>query len=201
MIAFWNFGQLYNSFFYMSITAYLLIMFVVVSCLSKRISDRVLILFGWIFAGGGIVFLLFSSFLQTPHITLWQFGLGVGIFVTSSASFETAVPSLYSKLVSKIPNGDKLQGSSQAVLQTAQSFAILIAPLVSAPILNAGLKWVMVTILVLWVISFVNFCVAFKHLYTNDMDKQIMSVPETLEIESSEDERVRRESERLLNIK
>ncbi len=47
---------------------------------------------------------------------------------------------------------------------TLQSLAILIGPLAAAPLLNVGLRWVLVLIALLWLASFVFFLFSYRHL-------------------------------------
>lgn len=122
--------------------------------LSKCFSDRVMILFGWLWCvwreslfwfstffgfalssvGAGGVCLLFSQLFDAPNLQLWQLALGSGVFATSSAFFETSVPSLFSKLAAR--HQKENAASSQSLLITLQSLAILIGPFVASPILS-----------------------------------------------------------------
>ncbi len=97
VVALYGFRQLYTSLFYMGLTVYLLVAFLVAGQLSKRLSDRVLVLCGWLCVGGGTLVLLLSDVVNGPP-RLWQFAIGCLIFSTSSAFFETSVPSLFSKV-------------------------------------------------------------------------------------------------------
>jgi hypothetical protein len=56
------------------------------------------------------------------------------------------------------------QGSSQSLLMTLQSLAILIAPLSAAPLLNVGLRWVFTLVALLWLVSFAFFLFSYRRL-------------------------------------
>jgi hypothetical protein len=76
---------------------YLLIAFLVAGQVSKRVSDRALVLGGWLFSGAGTLVLLLSDVVNGPP-RLWQFAVGCLVFSTSTACFETSVGSLFSKV-------------------------------------------------------------------------------------------------------
>jgi MFS family permease len=97
VVALYGFRQLFTSLFYMGLTVYLLIAFLAVGQLSRRLSDRVLVLCGWLCVGAGTLVLLLSDVVNGPP-RLWQFAFGALVFSTSSAFFETSVPSLFSKV-------------------------------------------------------------------------------------------------------
>jgi hypothetical protein len=56
------------------------------------------------------------------------------------------------------------QGSSQSLLMTLQSLAILVAPLAAAPLLNVGLRCVFSVVALLWLASFVFFLFSYRRL-------------------------------------
>lgn len=161
VLDYYGFGQLKTSFFYMGLTGYLLVAFVVVGLLTKCITDRNLVLLGWVFAGCGMVTLSVSELWNGP-MRFWQLAFGSAIFSTSVACFETAVGSLFSKLVERRSRG--VQGTAQSFLMTMQALAVLVAPLVSDPILGVAFRWVLVTLLILWVGSFLFFLYSYPRL-------------------------------------
>ncbi len=187
VVSLYGFGQLYTSLFYMGLTVYLLVAFLVAGQLSKRLSDRVLVLCGWLSVGGGVTVLLLGEVVHGP-IRLWQLCFGAVIFSTSSAFFETSVPSLFSKasLIGRVVlelsshlvclqlatrRGSRSSGSSQSLLMTVQALAILVGPLAVAPVLAAGLQWVLAGIALLWACSFAFFLFSFRHLSVSVLEE------------------------------
>jgi hypothetical protein len=62
----WQFGQLDNSLVYTSLAAYLVCWYVVLGfCLTKKLSDRVLLFIAWCCVGAGTIFLVVVGFIQS----------------------------------------------------------------------------------------------------------------------------------------
>ena len=55
------------------------------------------------------------------------------------------------------------------MLITVQSLAILLAPFVVSPLLSAGVQWVFLFVLSLWLLSFLFFLFSFRHLVVKDV--------------------------------
>eukprot|EP01091_Cochliopodium_minus_P003822 TRINITY_DN13779_c0_g1_i1.p1 TRINITY_DN13779_c0_g1~~TRINITY_DN13779_c0_g1_i1.p1 ORF type:complete len:383 (-),score=39.35 TRINITY_DN13779_c0_g1_i1:154-1197(-) len=132
---FYNFGQLYNSFMYGGVTVLMIIMFGLVSCLTKIVKDRIIIMTGNIMQGGGIIsmFALFWAHNNDWVPPFWLFMLVISIWVLGLPFFMVTVSSLYSKFIEPTK-----QGMGQSFMGGIISLSFMLAPIWSGYTLSLG---------------------------------------------------------------
>ncbi len=157
----WDFAQLDNSLVYTVLTVYLLVWYLILGLvLTKRLSDRVLLLIAWLFVGVGTAFLLVFGFVQDGVWYFWQFCVGASIIATSIPFFDSSGTSLFSKLQSD----PKLQARSQSFLSSVRGIGILVGPLAASSLLTKGPIWVFVFVASCFVLAFPLFLLSFRLL-------------------------------------
>lgn len=162
LLQYYGFHQVENSLFYCATSVYMIGAFAFVGgLLAKRFTDRILMMCGWISLVGGIVILLLCEINLEPHMPIWAFSIGIAIFVTATAFFESSVGSLFSKLVTR--QGGQ-QAASQSVLMMFQTLATIFGPIAVSPVLTLGFVWVLFFNFCVWAVSFLFFCLAFQSL-------------------------------------
>lgn len=178
-LLYWEFGQLQNSIIYAVLTVYLLLLFVLISCVAKYTLDRTLILVGWICVGVGIVFIVTLNILYGG--VFWQFCTGSAIFAGSIPFFDTGkrrrkevlflssllmfpVPTAVASLFSKLIRQKDLQGRAQSLLGTSNTLATLLGPVSGAPVLAIAPVYLFVMVGGLFVVSFSFFLFSFRFL-------------------------------------
>jgi hypothetical protein len=162
LFQFYGFHQVGNSLFYCATSIYMIGAFAVVGgVLAKRLSDRALMLCGWIALVTGIMILLLCQVNIHPHLPIVAFSIGIAVFVTATAFVESSLGSLFSKIVAR--QGGQ-QATSQSVLMMFQTLATIFGPMVVSPILTRGFIYVLIFQLGLWALSFTFFLCSFSRL-------------------------------------
>lgn len=119
--AFWDFGQLENSLVYTALTVLLLLWYLLLGLfLTKRLSDRVLMLFAWVFVGSGVIFLVTVYMLARAWL-FWQFCVGAATIASSIPFFDSTTGSLLSKMVTD----PMLQGRAQSFMSSIKGLGIV----------------------------------------------------------------------------
>ncbi len=162
-LAFFDLRQVGVSIFYMAMSFYMLVCSIGIGkFVAGRVSDRLMILLGWICLSAGVSVLLVAQLASAPHLPLWAFCGGVGVFAASSVFFECGTGALFSKLI--VRQGGKA-ATSQSVLTMFQTLATFLGPLVVSPVFAKSFLYVLIMIAGLGAVFFLLYLCAYKLLY------------------------------------
>jgi len=131
---YFGFGQLCNSLVYAAITVLLISVYIVIIFLTKRFSDRSIIIFAQIFEGISLIYFLSWYYSHDPSWKpeLYQFMIGMALWALGMPFYMVCSP-LYSKFIEK----DK-QGMGQSFFGMVTALGQIGAPLWAGASLELG---------------------------------------------------------------
>ncbi|XP_041378290.1 uncharacterized protein LOC121390524 [Gigantopelta aegis] len=124
---FLGWGEFENSIMYASAGLEIIIIFILVGWLSKRVEDRKMLLMGTVVmavANSWLIYCFPRFSPDSPNETLWKFIVGIALDMLSLPFLIVCSVSLYSKLVSK-----DHQGLGQGIRRSFIGIATILAPL------------------------------------------------------------------------
>lgn len=158
-----NFTEIDNSIFYCVCGVELLFFFVVVKVMSKRVSDRMILLIGLVIETLSLGLLaIFVPRLIPGNVSknLPMFIICCGIQVSGLAFLAVSIISLFSK---KVPQ--KIQGFSQGIRRATGGLATIMGPLWSGSTVEQPFLMLIVMV-VLFVLALVMVLASWKRLKT-----------------------------------
>ena len=160
MKEYFNYGDFANSILYLSGGGLLILVFIVLTLLSKKLADRSLILAGLVLNIVTYIWFLATIPYYQPNdrSNIWSFSIGTVLDLASIPILLDISLALFSKLLS-----DDVQGFGHAVRRFVASFAMFIGPIWG----SGSLPWLNVLFsipLVLLVIASIMFLTSYNKM-------------------------------------
>jgi len=158
---FYNWGALYNSFFYGSITIIFLGWFILIRIVTTKygIQERMLLLIGHLFEGAAFI-IYFVKFVQNnAYLELWVFCVGGFLLISGLPFFMVCISALLSKMVHQ-----SLQGFAQGILMSVSSFGCIVGPLWGGVGLDIGNLELFGVLLGCWALLSPLLMISFRSL-------------------------------------
>ena len=160
MKEYFNYGDFANSILYLSGGGLLILVFIVLTLLSKKFADRSLILAGLVLNIVTYIWFLATVPYYQPNdrSNIWSFSIGTVLDLASIPILLDISLALFSKLLS-----DDVQGFGHAVRRFVASFAMFIGPIWG----SGSLPWLNVLFsipLLLLVIASIMFLTSYNKM-------------------------------------
>nr|XP_054769155.1 uncharacterized protein LOC129276773 [Lytechinus pictus] len=176
-----NFNEIDNSIFYCVCGVELLIFFLVVKIMSKKVSDRMILLIGLVIETlslGLLAIFVPRSIPGDASKNLPTFIISCGIQVSGLAFLAVSIISLFSKVVPQ-----KIQGFSQGIRRATGGLATIMGPLWSgSTVLQPFLM--LIVMVVLFVLALVMVLASWKRLTAKSERMGVVSPSSMLNVES-----------------
>jgi len=154
----YKFGPLQNSILFSAISVEMIIIILVTSILSHRIQDRIILLFGEIFMGAGVIL---GFFFMNSHTPFHMFCITVGVLVLGLPSQSTAVMGAYAKLLTQA-YGHTKQGLYTGVIMVFGSLGNILGPLWAGYTHSLHLLYGL--LIIMWAIELITTLIFFQKL-------------------------------------